>query len=140
MYCPRTTKSLYLRGSHINLLGSYLQGAAALIQNPAILTAAAGILAVEAYHAGSVRLQLIEKSNVLVKAYGVKVNVIVAVSHQTLATKFLRSHENIVAYNICVQIMCDQHSLMNVPYHVSLLRIVFDAGHLQAPCHAIAGC
>lgn len=32
-----------------------LQGAAAAINNSAILTAAAGILAVEAYHAGAVR-------------------------------------------------------------------------------------
>jgi len=50
-------------------------------RTPLTLTAAAGILAVEAYHAGSVRLQLSEKANFVVKEYGVKVNVIVAVSH-----------------------------------------------------------
>ena len=75
----------------------FSQGAAALINNSDILTAAAGILGVEAYHAGSVRLQLIQNSDVLVKEYGVKVNVIVGVRLQshiyeaTLATNVFAS-------------------------------------------------
>ena len=59
-----------------------MQGAAALINNSDYLTAAAGILAIEAYHAGSIREQLIQNSSYEVTAYGVEVNQIVGVRTQ----------------------------------------------------------
>ena len=59
--------------------GVLLQGAAALINNTNYLSAAAGILAVEAYHAGSIREQLIQNETV-VTPYGVNVSTIVNVS------------------------------------------------------------
>lgn len=62
------------------------QGAAAAIKNSEILTAAAGILAVEAYHAGSIRKQLIQNSSFVVQPYGVEVNVIVGVRETSKAS------------------------------------------------------
>ena len=56
------------------------QGAAALINSSTYLEAAAGILAVEAYHAGSIREQLIQNGSYVVEAYNVTVDTIVDVS------------------------------------------------------------
>ncbi len=56
------------------------QGAAALINSSTYLEAAAGILAVEAYHAGSIREQLIQNGSYVVDAYNVTVDTIVDVS------------------------------------------------------------
>ncbi len=57
------------------------QGAAALINNSAYLTDAAGILAVEAYHAGAIREMLIQNGSYIVEPYNVTINTIVDVRH-----------------------------------------------------------
>ena len=62
---------------------SVYQGAAALINSSTYLTDAAGILAVEAYHAGSIREQLIQNGSYIVEPYGVTVDTIVDVSPHT---------------------------------------------------------
>jgi hypothetical protein len=58
----------------------YYQGGAALIISSTYLKAAAGILAVEAFHAGSIREQLIQNGSYVVEPYGVTVDTIVDVS------------------------------------------------------------
>ena len=57
-----------------------VQGSAALINSSAYLESAAGILAIEAYHAGSIREQLIQNVTYVVEPYNVTVGTIVDVS------------------------------------------------------------
>lgn len=57
--------------------GNVLQGAAPLIANKTYLASAAGILAVEAYHASVFRTKLTEVANTIVPPYGVPVSAIV---------------------------------------------------------------
>ena len=78
-----------------------MQGAAALITTPAYLTAAAGILATEAYHAGSIREQLIQNSSYTVSAYGVEVNQIVGVR---MLLRMLHSNPSCICPND--QLLC----------------------------------
>ena len=57
-------------------VSAYMGAAAALVDYPDILTAAAGILGVEAYHAGAIRTILLENRNV-VTPYNVTVRTII---------------------------------------------------------------
>ena len=59
------------------------QGAAALIADGPTLTAAAGILAVEAYHAGAVRTLLFQDANTTVAPYGVPASAVTGVCPET---------------------------------------------------------
>lgn len=57
-----------------------MQGAAPLITNKDYLTAAAGIMAVEAYHAGAVRFALAQSSSRIVIPYGAPISAVTGVS------------------------------------------------------------
>lgn len=63
-----------------------MQGAAPLISNKDFITPAAGILAVEAYHAGAVRTLLFQQADTIVAPYGAMASAITGVCSGRSAT------------------------------------------------------
>ena len=109
-----------------------VQGAAALITTPAYLTAAAGILAIEAYHAGSIREQLIQNSSYNVTAYGVEVYQIVGVREQCLTVLGAETAAYVVA-NACIKHLA-------IPRQAADRRPVFSADGLLTRKPAAISC
>ncbi len=74
------------------------QGALPFIRSKAYLTAAGGILGVEAYHGGSIRTLLLEYADVTVFPYGVKVSQIIqAISDLRAAASGAKDDQGLLA-------------------------------------------
>mmetsp|Transcript_13485 Transcript_13485/g.40797 ORF Transcript_13485/g.40797 Transcript_13485/m.40797 type:complete len:290 (-) Transcript_13485:2-871(-) len=101
------------------------KGAAALLTNKDLVTPAAGILAVEAYHAGLVRRMLYDQSNTTVEAYGVTVEQIVeAIATLRATVSMAADDQGVVMSSMANIVPADENSIAFSRTPAQVLSIV----------------
>ena len=106
-----------------------LQGGALLISK-SYLTDVAGIMAVEAYHAGAIRSLLFENSSQVIQPYNVTIDAAAAVSMAVLLP--------VVQFLVSIMNSCDFLSVNASP--CSLRKQVSMAGALMQSSHSVQTC
>lgn len=129
-FSPYSDDITFLHGAFIfeDVGVTAYQGAAASISNKDYLTAAAGILAVEAYHAGSIREQLIQNSSYVVQPYGVEVNAIIAAISALRAALSGAPDDQGILLNGTANLVPTDTSSITFPRTVSQVTAIVTAG------------